>query len=821
MAGLGQDVRFALRLLARDRTFTVTALVTLALCIAANTAMFGVVRSVVLKPLPFAGSERIVLLYNSYPNAGAPRAGASGPDLFDRIASVPALDEVALYRPETMTYGDENGAERLASLRATPSFYRLVRVQPRHGRLFRDDEGERGRALKVILAYAFWQRKFGGDPSIVGRTIRLNGNPFDVVGVMPREFSFLNNTTDLYVPAPLGPADRSDNARHSNNWQMVGHLRPGASVPQVQAQVDAVNASNDSRLPQFHQILKDANFHTVAVLLQDDVVRDVRSVLFLLWGGVLFVLLIGVVNIANLVTIRSAARAREMATRHAIGGNVSRLARQILTETVMIALSGGALGILLAWWTLRSVAALDLDKLPRGYEVGLDPATVTAALGLTVLVGLALGAGPALALRRMNLNVELQAEGRSSTSGRRANAVRRVLATAQVAIAFVLLVGAGLLLASFRAVLQMDLGFQPDRVVTAAVTLPATSYADGSSLITFERRALDAIRARPDVLSAGVVSAVPFSGAPNNSVIAAEGHVMAQGESLVAPSQLIASPGYFESMRIPVVRGRGFDDRDNAKGAAVVIVDERLARRFWDGREPIGRRLYFPEDPSQPARITPTTQFLSVVGVVKEVQASDPRTDSAPVGTYYVPYEQVAARAFTFTVRTRAASTTILSAMRQHVAALDPQVPLFRARPMQEWIDRALVARRVPMIIATAFGALALLLSAVGIYGVLAYSVSQRRREMGVRMALGSTTAGIFSLVLADGLTIIAGGVFVGSIGAAFVGRLMRAQLYGVAPTSPAVITGVAVTLTAIALVAIAIPSWRASRINPALALNL
>jgi putative ABC transport system permease protein len=820
MSGLRQDIRFAIRLLARDRTFTVTALATLALCIGANMAMFGIVRSVVLKPLPFPDSERIVFLYNSYPNAGAARAGAFVPDYFDRLVSVPALDEQGLYRPESMTFGDENGAERLTSLRATPSFYRLVRVQPLHGRLFRDDEGERGRALKVILGYAFWQRKFAGDPSIVGRTIRLNGNPFDVVGIMPRAFSFLNNTTDLYVPSPIGPADKRDDARHSNNWQMIGHLRAGASVPQVQAQIDALNAANDSRFPQFRQILKDANFHTVAVLLQDDVVRDVKRVLFLLWGGVLFVLLIGCVNIANLVIVRSAARAREMATRHAIGGNLSRLARQIMTETIVLASSGGALGVLCGWWTLKSVAALDLDKLPRGYEVSLDPPTVLVALGLALLVGAALGLGPALALRRMDLNTELQAEGRGSTSSRRASLVRRLLATSQVAIAFVLLVGAGLLLASFRAVLRMDLGFQPAQVVTATVTLPATSYQDGSSLVTFERRALEAIRARPDVLSAGIVSTVPFSGALTNSVIAAEGYEMKRGESLVAPNQSIASPGYFESMRIPIVSGRGFDDRDGAASAGVVIVDERLARRFWPERDPIGRRMYFPEDPSQPSKTTAGTEFLTVVGIAREVQAVDPRAEFAPVGTYYLSYEQVTARTFTFTVRTRSPARTILPAIRQHVAAIDPQIPLFRPRPMQEWIDRALVARRVPMLIASAFGLLALLLSGVGIYGVLACSVSQRQRELGIRMALGSTTAGIFGLVLREGAKIIASGLIVGLGGAAFIGRLMKAQLYGVRSGDPAIIAGMAGTLTMIALVAIVIPSWRAARINPTVALN-
>jgi predicted permease len=400
--------------------------------------MFSIVRSVLLKPLPFPGSERIVYLYNSYPNAGAPRVGAAVPDYFDRLQAVPALDQQALFRQEGMTFGDDNSSERLVSIRATPSFYRLVRVVPELGRVFEENEGEVGRESKVILSRGFWIRRFGGDKSIVGKTIRLNGNPFDVVGVMPLGFTFLQNDVDLFLPAAFPPAAKADNQRHSNNWQMIGRLKEGASIDLVRQQVDALNIQNDQLHPEFRQVLKDAHFRTISVFLQDDVVRDVKAGLYLLWGCVLFVLVIGCVNIANLVIVRSSGRTREMATRHAIGGDLSRLARQLLTETTLLSLAGGAIGVLLGWYALRSVSVLNLDQLPRGYEIAIDPVTVAVILALTLAVGVAIGVAPVVRLRRMNLNVELREENRGGTSGRRANLVRRGLATLQVAIALVL-----------------------------------------------------------------------------------------------------------------------------------------------------------------------------------------------------------------------------------------------------------------------------------------------------------------------------------------------------------------------------------------------
>ena len=814
-----QDLRFAIRLLAKDRSFTVTALLTLAICIGANTAMFSIVRSILLKPLPFPDSGRIVLLYNSYPNAGVPRAANGVPDYFDRQTAVPALDQQAVFRTEGLTFGDADGAERLNDLRATPSFYRLVGARASVGRLFTEDEGELGKEKKVVLGDGFWRRKFGGRSSVINTTIRLNGAPYDVVGVMARDFTFLQNDIDLYVPAAFTPAETSDASRHSNNWQMVGHMKAGVAVDLVRQQVDALNVHNDERFPELRQVLKDARFHTVVVLLQDDVVREVKAQLYLLWGGVLFVLVIGGVNIANLVMVRSSSRTREMATRHAIGGDMGRLARQLLTETTLLSMVGGGLGILLGWWALRSLSVLNLGQLPRGYEIGLDPASVAAILALTIVVGILLGILPVIRLRKMNLNAELREETRGGTAGRRANLARSVLATVQVAIALVVLVGAGLLLASFRAVTHLELGFQPDRVETATVNLPAATHQDDPALISYEQRALAAIRAVGDVQAAGSTSLVPFSGTISSNVILAEGHVMKPGESLLSPNYAVVSAGYFEAMGVSLVGGRFFDDRDSANAPKTVIIDDRLARTFWPGQDAVGRRLYRPTVRKDITKVTPETVFLTVIGVIKEMQLLDPRGDITPMGVVFYPFEQSPGRNLAFAVKTRT-STALTNNIRQALADVDAQVPAYRPRSMQAWIDLAFVGRRVFMVIAMAFGGVALFLAAVGIYGVLAYSVAQRRRELGVRMALGGTAMSIFGIVLADGLKIVAIGLTAGLTGSYFVGQVMKSQLFNVSPLNPLVLALVTLTLSAVALLASVIPAWRASRIDPIVVLS-
>ena len=815
-----QDARFGVRLLLKDRSFAAATLLTLAVCIGANAAIFSVVRSVLLSPLPVQDSDRFVLMYNSYPKAGAVQGSTGVPDYFDRLREVTAFDEQALYRQQGVTLAGEGGADRLQTIRATPSFFRMVRVQPIKGRIFTEQEGEEGQEKKVILSHAMWQQRYAGDPNIVGKSIRLSSQPYEIVGVMPPGFKFIANGIDMWVPAAFTPREKSDESRHSNNWTMIARLKPGATLAVAQQQVDGVNARNDTRFPEFHQILKDAGFHTVAVKLQDQIVREVRPVLYLLWGGVLFVLLIGCVNIANLVIVRSNARSREMATRHAVGAGVGRLSRQLITESVILAGAGGLLGLGLGWWALKGLGALHLDQIPRASEIQLDLTTAGMIFALALGVGLLIGLVPVIRLRRTNLNTTLREEGRSGTSGRAASLVRRGLATAQVAIACVLLIGAGVLLASFRAVLGIDAGFDPHNVVTANIALPRATYKDDTAARLFSERALAAVRAIPGVESAGLTTQLPFGGDHNDSVILAEGYVMQPGESLISPMQTKVTPGFFEAMKTPLVKGRYFNDSDTADSTKVIIVDEWLAAKFWPGKDPLGRRMYLPTSAKDVLAISDKTQFLTVVGVVKTVQMQDPTPSVNAVGAYYMPSAQDPDNYMVLVARTPQDSDAFLAQARKQIQAIDPELPLYGSSTMETLMDQGFVGRRVPMLVAGAFGIVALLLAALGIYGVLAYGVAERKREIGIRMALGSTTREVFGLVLGDGVKITAAGIVLGLAGGFALSGVINRVLYGVTATDTRVLMGVVLLLALVALVATFVPARRASKVSPLTALQ-
>jgi predicted permease len=822
MDRLWQDLRYAARVLRRDRGFSLTTVATLALCLAANIAIFAVVDNVILKPLPFPEADRLVTLFNQYPGAGFDIAANGVPDYYDRLRGMPSLESLASYRQTGVTIGAPGReAERLQSLLVTPSFLRVLRVQTARGRLFTDEDGEVGHQPKVLLTHGYWVRAFGGRDAAVGQDLRIGGEPHIVAGVLPPDFRFIDPDIELIVPVAFTAEEKSDDRRHSNNWQQIGRLAPGATIEQAQSQVNAINRANDERFPQWREILKNARFGTRVAGFHDRLVADVRPTLTLLWGGVLIVLLIGCVNVANLVLVRASARMRELATRHALGAGVSRLARQFLTETALLACAGGLAGLGLGWWTLQAAPVLGLDELPRGAEIGLDARVVGFTLALVVAIAAAMDVLPVVALRRANLAEIVHEEGRTGTASRALRMARRLLVAGQVACALVLLIGAGLLVASFERVLAVDPGFRPDHVLTATVSLPASRYADNTAVRAITGRLLEQVRRLPGVTAAGVTSWMPLSGESDDSVILAEGYQMTRGESLISPMNMAVSDGFFEAMGATLVEGRLFSAGDIEARPRVLVVDERLARKFWPGRSAVGKRMYRPTNPNDLFAKPPEDQMLTVVGVIRDMRLVgliDPPAVRL-AGAYFLPFRQNPSRSLNLAVRASQEPAALTGAVRRVLAALDPELPLHGVRTLEERVARALTDRRTPALLATGFAAVALLLAAIGLYGVLAYQVSQRTREIGIRMALGAGRPRIFGLVLGEGAILVGAGSALGLAGAFLLRRTIETQLYQVSAMDPRVVVAGAATLAVVAFVACVVPARRASKTDPVVAL--
>jgi len=818
---LRQDLVFALRLLRRDRSYALAVILTLGVAIAANVAIFTIVRSVLLRPLSYPEPDRLVFAYDSYPGAGVPRAGTSVPNYFDRRQLTAVFDSVALYRFRGFDAGDKGAAQRTEGAEVTPSFFHVLRATAARGRLFADSDGEAGHEHVAVLTHGYWQRQFGGG-EVIGHDIRLNGERYTIVGVVPESFGFLDPDVRVYVPLAFTPEEQSAEARHSQNHDFVGRLAPGATLTQAQARLDALTKRYVAEAGPLKEALINAGAHSVVASLQEDHVRNVRTALQLLWGGVLFVLLIAAVNITNLAMARTSGRLRELATRHAMGAAQTRVARQLLTEPGLLTLTGAVFGIVLARWSLSALPWIGVSDLPRASEIRMDAVVVFFTIGLALLLGLVIGVVPSLQLNGFNLNSVLREEGRSGTAGRSSRNTRRSLVVAQVALAFVLLCGAGLLFASFERLLAVDPGFKSEHVLTGRLRLPEARYKDDAALGSFVERALANLRALPGIEAASVTSTLPFSGDITSSVILAEGHVMAPGESVLSPAQLRAAPGYFELMRIPLHRGRFFTANDASGAARVVIVDQALAKKFWPGTDPVGHRMYLPSEPSDVIKPGPKVTWMQVVGVVGTVRlAGLSDKDETSVGTYYFPYAQDPTRSIGIAVRTGSDSIGVTAAVRRTLAALDPEIALYDVVGMPDRVERSLERRRTPMLLSVAFGAVALLLAAIGLYGTLAFQVAQRTREIGIRMALGSDALAVLRLVLQEGLGLLAIGLAAGLVGAYALRYVIASELYGITAFDPAVILVVIAVLVLTSLVACVGPALRAARVNPVEALSL
>ncbi len=813
-----QDLRYALRTLRKSPGFAAVAIGTLALGIGANAAIFSVVNAVLLKPLPFDRPGELVRVTSDFTRRGADDVGLSAPELFDYRERSGAFVAMSGLYPITANVTGGDRPERVETLLVDVEYFEILGVKPQVGRLFEKKDYDPGIADFVVLSDGFWRRRFGADPNVIGKPLRIDDDLCTILGVLPPGFRHPGRVieTDVEVWAPagwLGPPFQGPNRRAYFLQGALGRLKPGVTPALAQARLDAVAGElrrefpgdypeNDGWAPRLHP-------------LQDDLVGGVRPALMVLLIAVGLVLLIGCANVANLQLARASARRREIGVRQALGASRARLVRQLLTESLVVGLAGGALGLALASFGVDLLMQLSPPSLLRLPEVRIDRAVLLFTLGASILTGVVFGIAPALQGSGPALGEALN-EGSRGASGRRGKRVRSTLVVAEFALALVLLVGAGLLVRTLWRLQKVDVGFRPENVTTASLWLPQPDirengrYNENSAQAAFYRKALERIRALPGVAEAAGATRVPFNTARFSTRLQIEGRDPERDGTVVAQGSG-ASTRYFATLGIPLKAGRDFDDRDVEGSEPVIIVSESFARRAFPGEDPLGRRLRFPGR-SEPG------PWMSIVGVVGNVKSESLALDDQPA--FYRPLLQGASAFFTFVVRGAAPPAVLAPRIDAAVRALDPELPVFAVRTMDDAMASTVAERRFAMQLLALFAFAALLLSAVGVYGVIAYSVSQRTREIGIRMALGARPVDVKRMLLLEGGRLAALGVALGLAGAFLLTRAMAALLYGVSPRDPWTFASVPAVLASVALAACFFPARKASRVNPTTALR-
>jgi predicted permease len=806
------DLRQILRRLARERGFTLTVLLTLALCIGANVAIYAVVDAVLVRALPYPEPGRLVTTVNAYPGAGVERAGASLPNYYDRREQIKAFASTSVWQGGNAIIGGAGSPQRVDRDRVSPEFFATLGVPLAMGRTFTEEEMFYKDSSRAILTDEFWRQQFNADPEVLGKTFIVDSLPVTVVGVLPPGFRYFTSKARFFVPLASDPKDRLPDRRHSNNMQLIARLAPGASLAVAQEQVNALNAQQVEDDP-FSSLLKGAKFRTDVFGLHADTVRDIKPVLLLLQGGVFFLLLIGGVNLVNLLLIRASGRTKELAVRQALGAGAGHVAGEVAMETVLLALGGGLLGLAVGAAGIQLLAVLGTDYLPVGSAIVFDARLALISLGASALVGLLLSLPIIWFSLHARLASVLQTESRGGTTSRAAQRVRHGFIVAQVALAFVLLSGAGLLGLSLRKVMSTSPGFRPEQVLTGNIALPWKGYPENEQRLAFMERLLTELRAQPGVVAVGLTAGLPMGGNINNSATTIEGQDPAPGESVRAHYMAPSAGEYWQAMGIPLIEGRFLEDADNHRDLRVCLVDQDFARRYWPGSSPLGRRL------SANPKFDEKEAF-TIVGVVGNVKQRELAETNAQGAIYFPMKGNYTPNGFSVVLRTAMEPTALAPMLQKVVLKLDPELPVDELKPMQAWIDESMVARRSPALLAIIFAAVALVLAAVGTYGVLAYAVNQRRREIGVRMALGAQPGQVLAQFLGLGARLLAAGVVLGALGAWGAGKAMQKLLFGVGAVHPGVLVATAAVMMMVVLLATFLPSRRASRVSPIEALR-
>jgi len=798
-----QDIRYGLRGLRKNPAFTLVAIATLALGIGANTAIFSVIRGVLLRPMPYYEPEQLVWLYDV--QAECATCPFSAPEYLDYQAQSRSFEQIAGIRMMDFTLTGYGPAEQVRVGVVTTNFFTLLGTRTILGRGFGPDDGLAGAPRAAVLAYGYWQQQFGGDGGVLGRSITLNGQPVTIVGVLPADFALSRSTRIWLNPRnrvpevfPNSSADPLTN-RGMHYMPAFARLKPGVTPQQAQADMDAVIANLKKQYPQHHGVTV-IPYHEYAV-------GYIRPTLQILAGAVGFVLLIACVNIANLLLARATSRQREIAVRAALGASRLRVLRQMLTESVVLALAGGALGVLLAWWSVQALVASPPGNLPRVSAIHLDSAVLLFTLGVSVVTGLLFGLAPAVQAARWNLGEVLKEGGRGG-SGARRHVLSRVLVVAEVALSLVLLTGAGLLGRSFAAMLDVNPGFNTDSLLTAQISFAASKYSNPGTSTAFVRQLIPRLEGIPGVTGVALANDLPLEGQDTNGYPTIEGRPTATGEERVLVGQHVVNAGYFQAMGIPLKKGRVFTERDAQGAPLVAVVNEAMAKRFWPNEDPLGKRFNLFDGEGV---------MREIVGVVGDVKTDGLIRDTLEA---YAPFEQAPWAYLSVALRIQGDRAGVAAALRKEVQALDPEMAVAGVRTMNEVLAETVSGNRFTLVLIGTFAGLALALAAVGIYGVMGYAVSQRTGEIGIRMALGAQPIEVLGLVLRQGLTLALGGVVLGIAGALALTRYIAGQLFGVQPTDPATFAAVALGLTAVAALACYVPARRAARVDPLIALR-
>ncbi|MCP9495780.1 MAG: ABC transporter permease [Pyrinomonadaceae bacterium MAG19_C2-C3] len=809
MKTLMQDVRYAVRMLLRNKRFAVAAVISLALGIGANTTIFSVVNALLLKSLPYNDPERIVLVWGDTPSQGIDRNQVSATDVADWRNQNSVFEEIATYSNWGATFsGVGEEPERVPAMQVGDGYFKVMKAEPLLGRVFLPEEQEDGKDFVIVLSHGLWQRRFGGDANIIGGKVSLSGRPYTVVGVMPADFrslpsSLIEQQAEFYRPV----AEKYDNEeRDARHLRAIARLKPGATIRQAQAEMSTIA----SRIEQEHPT-SNKGYGVNLASLSEDTVGGLRPTLLTLFGVVVFVLLIACANVGNLLLTRTAARKKEIAIRAALGAGRVRLMRQLLTESVLLALIGGAAGLMLALWGTSFVESVGSQVTPLLSGIKIDSRVLGFTIAISVVTGIFFGLAPALRISKPELSESLKEGGRSSGANSSRNRLRDVLVVSEIAMALVLLVCAGLLIKSVMRLRDVEPGFNSENRLTMSLTLPQAKYPKPHDWTAFYNNLTERVETLPGVQAAGVTSVLPLSSNFDGRGLAVEDYPKPRGEE-ISVDLYITTPNYLRAMSIPTLKGRALSGLDTETSPPVALINETMAKELWANEDPLGKRIKFPGSESSPQ------PWRTIVGVVSDV--SQYGLDKKASKQIYLPESQYPTSAMSFVVHTSSDPKGLIAAVRNEVYAIDKDQAVYNIATMEQLMSDSISLRRFFMLLLTVFAGLALVLASIGIYGVMAYTVALRTNEIGIRMALGARTSDVLNLVLKQGLFLTFVGIALGLFAAFSLTRLIQSLLYEVTAADPVIFVTTALVLASVALLACYIPARRATKVDPMIALR-